>query len=518
MRIRRNTMLPGIACLSLAGIGCSMLADDSGGNNIRHVLVISLDGTHALDVARYLRANPNSTLAQLSSSGTTYTNAFSTKPSDSIPATAGIFTGGTPAVTGLYYDDAYHRKLSPPAPGCATVGAIIDLKEGIDIDPGALDGGGWIDPTKLPRDKSKGCTPVFPHNLIRVNTVFEVIRAAHLHTAYSEKRPSYDFLNGPSGKGVEDLYTPEIAYNNPTANATLKSVAKTEDFDELRVVSVLNEIHGKDHTGLKTQPVPAIFGMNFQSVNAAKKDSPGAYIDSLSTPSTNLSGALDYIDHALGRMVAALKAEHLDQTTAIIVTAKHGETALDPAHRQVVLTSVIPAIVTGAGGAFPPGKSATQKSNAFIWLADQSKTQAVVNALTLPANQTAAGIGQVLSGDSLKLLFPDPLTDPATPDIVVVANTGVNYEPTLGSTTLAEHGGFGENDTHVPLIVSVPGYNAEISQAPVTTTQIAPTILQLLHLDPSELDAVRLEGTTVLPSLPGKHGHGQNDDTDKNDN
>jgi hypothetical protein len=513
MTIRRTAILPSVLCLSLAGIGSRMSADDGSGGQgtIRRVLVISLDGTHALDVANYIQANPHSTLAQLSASGTTYTNAYSTKPSDSIPSTSGIFTGGTPAVTGMWYDDAYNRKWSPAGSKCATVGAVINLKEGIDINPAALDGGGGIDPTKLPLDPSKGCTPVFPHNMIRVNTVFEVIREAHLHTAYSEKRPSYDFLNGPSGTGVEDLYTPEIAYLNPTANATLASVSKTEAFDELRVVSVLNEIHGKDHTGVKSQPVPALFGMNFQSVNAAKKDSPGAYLDSFSSANSNLGGALDYIDGALGRMVAALHAEGLYDTTAIIVTAKHGETALDPAHRQIVLTSVIPNIVNGVGATLLSKKPVTQKSNAFIWLSDQSKTAAVVNALTSPTNQTAAGIGQVLSGESLKLLFPDPLVDPATPDIIVVSNTGVNYEPTVGSTTLAEHGGLGENDTHVPLIVSVPGYKPAMSQAPVTTTQIAPTILQLLKLDPAALQAVQLEGTTVLPSLPYKSGAAHND-------
>jgi hypothetical protein len=514
MSTRRAVLLPGLVCLSLAGTGSYVRGDDGRGDGgqVRRVLVISLDGTHALDVAHYIQANPHSTLAQLSATGTTYTNAHTTKPSDSIPATSGLFTGGTPAVTGMWYDDAYNRKWSPAGSKCATVGAIINLKEGIDVNPAALDGGGGIDPTKLPLDPSKGCTPVFPHNMIRVNTVFEVIRAAHLHTAYSEKRPSYDFLNGPSGKGVEDLYTPEIAYNNPTANATLASVSKTVAFDELRVVSVLNEIQGKDHTGTKAQSVPALFGMNFQSVNAAKKDSPGAYLDSFSTPNSNLTGVLDYIDGALGRMVAALHAEGLYDTTAIIVTAKHGETALDPAHRQIVLTSVIPGIVNGVDMTLLSKKPVTQKSNAFIWLSDQSKTAAVVNALTVPANQTMAGIGQVLSGESLKLLFPDPLVDPATPDIIVVSNTGVNYEPTAGSTTLAEHGGLGENDTHVPLIVSIPGYQAGTTQAPVTTTQIAPTILQLLKLDPGDLQAVQLEGTTVLPSLPGKSGKTHKDD------
>jgi hypothetical protein len=35
----------------------------------------------------------------------------------------------------------------------------------------------------------------------------------------------------------------------------------------------------------------------------------------------------------------------------------------------------------------------------------------------------------------------------------------------------------------------------------VETSQVAPTILQLLGLDPKALDAVRVEGTPVLPSL-----------------
>ena len=497
---RRMVVATGVLCC------LGLLGQDDGGDGgdngrVRHVLVISLDGAHALDIAKYIEANPHSTLAQLSSGGVTFTNASTTKPSDSIPATAAIFTGGTPAVTGLYYDDAYNRKLSPPGSACATMGVIIDLKEGIDINPAALDGGGGIDSSKLPLDKSNGCMPVFPHNLIRVNTVFEVAKAAGLHTAYSEKRPSYDFLNGPSGAGVDDLYTPEIAYNNPTANATLKDVGKTEAFDELRVVSVLNEIDGKDHTGKNAAPVPAIFGMNFQSINAAKKDAPGAYLDSLSTPTPSMKGALDYIDKALGRMVAELKAQKLENSTAIIVTAKHGETALDPSHRTVILTSVIPGIVNSVNLTLLSKKPVTQKSNAFIWLSDQGQTDAVVHALTIPTNQALAGIGQVLSGDSLKLLFPDPLVDPATPDIIVVSNTGVNYEPTSTSTTLAEHGGFGENDTHVPLIVFAPHRNPQTVLAPVQTTQIAPTILALLKLNPSDLQAVQQQKTDILPFI-----------------
>jgi hypothetical protein len=36
---------------------------------------------------------------------------------------------------------------------------------------------------------------------------------------------------------------------------------------------------------------------------------------------------------------------------------------------------------------------------------------------------------------------------------------------------------------------------------PVTTIQVAPTILKTLGLDPSKLDGVRKEGTAVLPGL-----------------
>ena len=161
---------------------------------------------------------------------------------------------------------------------------------------------------------------------------------------------------------------------------------------------------------------------------------------------------------------------------------------------------MIPNIVNGVQAGL--GVKITQKSNAFIWLKNQSKTAAVVQALTTTVNQNTAGIGQVLSGPSLKLLFPDPLIDPAVPDIVVIANTGVNFEPALSSTTLAEHGGCGENDTHVPLMVFVPGMKAASVHTQVQTTQVAPTVLGLLKLDPADLQAVQLEGTQVLPGIP----------------
>jgi hypothetical protein len=111
----------------------------------------------------------------------------------------------------------------------------------------------------------------------------------------------------------------------------------------------------------------------------------------------------------------------------------------------------------------------------------------------------------LLYGESLKLLFPDPLLDPAPPDLILVPNPGTNFEPTL-STALpavqAEHGGLNEFETHVPLLVVGQGVPTQTVKAAVTTTQIAPTILALLGMSPTELQAVRIEGVAVLPGIP----------------
>jgi hypothetical protein len=176
--------------------------------------------------------------------------------------------------------------------------------------------------------------------------------------------------------------------------------------------------------------------------------------------------------------------------------------------------SAIQNVLTPAG--FPPSAVAklTEKTAALIWLTNQASTAGVAGVLTLKANETALNIAQTLSGESLKLLFPDPLIDPATPDIVVVPNLGVNFEPSL-STALpavqAEHGGLNENETHVPLLIVGGSTNGipitpGIIRAAVNTAQIAPTILELLNLDPNALQAVRLENVGVLSGIKSDNG------------
>lgn len=514
--MRRHKKLAAGACLMASLYLPVSYADDGtgeGDQKVRHVLVISIDGMHALDFALCIKNNTCPAIAQLASQGLNYTNASSTKPSDSIPSTAGIFTGGSPAVTGMYYDDAYNRAWFAPTNTTCTgaPGTTFSLKGDIDVDPQPTvptATNETVDPSKSPRQLVNGvCKPVLPHNMIRVNTVFEVIRAAHGYTAYADKTASYDFLNGPSGTGIVDLYTPEIG------SVILKDVTLTEQFDDLRVSAILNEIGGFDHTGKLSAPVPTIFGMNFQALNAAKKDSlGGGYADDMGTPNTVLMGALQYTDASIGKIAAALASQHLTNTTAIILMAKHGESALDPSERVIDTTSSpnqIQNILNAAGltQAIVPIPKITTKTAALMWLKNPGQAQSVANVLTLKANEQALHLQQILVGESLKLLFPDPTLDPASPDIVLIPTNGTNFEPTA-STALpavqAEHGGFNENESHVPLLVVHASLPHAQFRNPVTTTQIAPTILSLLGLDPNALQAVQLEGTVSLPGIPVK--------------
>jgi arylsulfatase A-like enzyme len=60
-------------------------------------------------------------------------------------------------------------------------------------------------------------------------------------------------------------------------------------------------------------------------------------------------------------------------------------------------------------------------------------------------------------------------------------------------------------DRHVLMVVSGPGIPVQVESTSVETTQVAPTILALLGLDPHALTAVQIEGTRVLPGLGGPH-------------
>jgi hypothetical protein len=514
-------------CLLFAvSIVCS--AEESE-RRVQRVLLISVDGLHALDVARYVHEHPNSALAELSHHGITYTNARTPANSDSFPGLLALVTGGSPITTGLFYDVSYDRTYYDPTnTNCSGSGGnMMVFDESIDAYVGNVSQD-VIDPSKLPRARNENgnCVAVYPHNALRTNTIFEVVKAAGGITAWADKHPAYDLVNGPSGHGVADLYTPEITNVNGF-DATVSVVCTVEN-DQKKVQAILNEIHGLRHDGSPGLGVPTLFGMNFQAVSVGQKvasdNAPancnqtdgnalrgksGGYLDGSGTPTAVLAYGLMKTDDALRSMIDALKQQGLYHSTLFIVTAKHGQSPINPVkvNKPGHFADLVAALKdTGENGAQQAIADAANCSTgpcgfvqdddiALIWLQDQSQTDDVAEYLNAHANDLF--IEEVMAGDELKLRFRDPNVDSRTPDIIVQPIYGTIY---TGSTKKnAEHGGFSFGDTNVGLIVSNPRLHKKVIKTPVATSQVAPTILRSLGLDPDALHSVRVELTKTLP-------------------
>ncbi len=556
--------LLGVAGVVLAASTAAMGQGTQAGlqGPVKHVLLLSVDGMHAVDFlncARGVRGVnggapycPN--LAALGAAGVNYVGASTSKPSDSFPGLMALVSGATPKTMGIYYDVSYDRSLDAPAKttgnGVAAgpctaygvpTGTTTEYEEGIDIDQSKLNGGApgaslidggiaSIDQAKLPRDPAQGCAPVEPWNFVRVNTVYGVIHQAGGYTAWADKHPAYSSIGGPGGANVSDYYAPEINSNviglpgvttsegdscaavRDTAGTSswTNSFANVQCYDQLKVNAIVNEIHGKNHLGTTAAPVPALFGMNFQAVSVGQKliegDTKGGYMNAAGAPGEALLGEIEYVDAAIGDMVNALKDTGNFDDTVVIVTAKHGQSPIDPnlykAHGTVTPATLLAGeLPFSESPANPTGIGPTEDDISLLWLKNGSNVASAVS--TLEQNAAGIGLGQIFYGPSLALNYNrpglKPGEDPRTPDIIVAPNVGVTYSNS--KKKLSEHGGFSHDDTNVVLLVANPYLQARTVSAPVTTSQVAPTILYGLGLDPNKLQAVQQEGTAVLPGL-----------------
>jgi len=555
-------------CTSLLALLLAASSAFAQGSRIQHVLLISVDGMHAVDFANC--ANGISTanngrpycraIAALGKTGVNYVAASTSKPSDSFPGLTAIITGGSPALTGVYYDVAYSRNYDAPAkttgngvaagpctPNSTPTGTTTEYEEGIDIDqtkvnggaPGAslTDGGiASIDPKRLVRDPSNGCKPVFPWEFVRANSIFSIIHQAGGFTAWSDKHPAYvSVASGQGPSALDDFYSPEInsqviglpRVTTPTGiscatvrdpgsdlSAWTNSFQNIQCYDTLKVDAILNEIDGRNHLGTKNTRVPTIFGMNFQAVSVGQKliessnGVTGGYLDAAGTPSAALLDEFKFVDASVAAFVRELKAKGLYDTTLIVITAKHGQSPIDP-QRYVsqLINATSPATLLSKAGFIPDSESTenptgigpTEDDVSLLWLKSSSDTGASVKMLEENASASGIALGQIYYGPSLALNYNDPTLDPRTPDIIVTPNVGVTY--THSTSKQEEHGGFAHDDTNVVLLLSFPSFHPQTVSAGVGTAQVAPTILKALHIDPRALDAVRAEGTSVLPAV-----------------
>jgi hypothetical protein len=548
-RVLVPTLIAAAAALAMSGASAEGLKKE-------HVLLISIDGMHALDYENCVAGGYCPALAELGRHGVNYTRTSTSRPSDSFPGLMAIVTGGTPKTVGAFYDVAYDRVLAPPAnatgnglaggsctPGVAN-GTTTEFEEGVEIDQSQLNGGGpyaspidggilSIDPTKLPRDPFNNCSPVYPWQFVRTNSIFGVIHAAGGYTAWSDKHAVYAVVSGhgDNADNVDDYYSPEINStpvglpgvttadgidcSNVDASAAgqdyTRGFSAVKCYDQLKVNAILHEIDGKDHLGLKKTQVPVILGMNFQSVSVGQKlvikTRKGGYTDAKGTPTADMKSEIQFVDAAIGQMVDELKKKRLDGSTLIIITAKHGQSPIDT-NRVNKIPDNTPATLLANAGMIPDSESPltggigpTEDDISQIWLKPGTDVEAAVKILE--DNAAIDGLGEIFYGPSLETMFNKgglpPDGDPRTPDIIVQPNVGVIYSGS--SHKQSEHGGFAHDDTNVMTLVSGRGIKPRTVTSFVETTQVAPTILKALGLNPRALDAVRKEGTPVLPGL-----------------
>jgi hypothetical protein len=580
--MHRRTPISFALALALAALGVNADdRDDHSGDrhgehhrqHAKHVLLISVDGMHQADLDWFVAMNPNSTMATLVRKGVVYSNARTPFPSDSFPGILAQVTGGNPKTTGIYYDDAYSRALLPAGTSraaCASAkpGAEVFYAEVNAKDPNRLDSGqgiaglysdfskisqltgqpqSLIDPATLPVDP-QSCDPVYPHQYLQVNTVFEVAHQHGMHTAWSDKHAAYEILNGPSGNGIDDLFAPEINSSatdfappaDPGPDWT-KDNTNTQKYDSFKVQAVINWINGHDHAGLGNPGVPAIYGMNFQSVSTAQKlnkssyfvdpsngnslvtDGLGGYSANGVSPDVVLQSALTFVDNKLGAMIKALDP----RDTVLILSAKHGQSPQDRAELTVINDgNMIDALNCAwennsakcSDASLPHLVAhAIDDDGILMWFNDRSAV-ALDFAKTFLRGYSGNGIGSAADGSTIVKPFTKAGTkrifigeaaadfmgvdsgDTRVPDLIGIAQQGIVYAGSKLSK-ISEHGGNAAEDRHVPIVVWGAGIERGEVDERVETTQIAPTILRLLGLNPHELQAIQLEGTRVLPEL-----------------
>src|SRR5262249_12465796 len=85
-------------------------------HGFKHVLLLSIDGLHQVDLAKFTEGHPKSALAKLARRGVQYTQAFVNRlegkpsnPSDSFPGLLALTTGGSSPTHGGWYDVSYSR-------------------------------------------------------------------------------------------------------------------------------------------------------------------------------------------------------------------------------------------------------------------------------------------------------------------------------------------------------------------------------------------------------------------------
>ena len=243
--------------------------------------------------------------------------------------------------------------------------------------------------------------------------------------------------------------------------------------------------------------VAQLYTSNFQTVSVAQKAYGYQNGSTSAKPifTDNLTAAIDFTDGKLGGLISALKSAGTYDKTLLIVTAKHGQTPIDPTLSQ----KIAPAGFQNATSV--QLDQVTADDGAYIWLHDASIANVAKAKADLLAAASTLGIAKILSGSEIyQNGFGDPKFDPRVPDLIVIAQVGVIYASPTASKVM-EHGGLNDDDLTVALFVHNPKIKGSVNDERVFTRQVAVTAVSALGAPITQLDGAMEDGTVVLPGL-----------------
>ncbi len=163
--------------------------------------------------------------------------------------------------------------------------------------------------------------------------------------------------------------------------------------------------------------------MNFQAVSVGQKlieasnNVTGGYLDAAGTPSAVLLDEFKFVDASIAAFVSRLKANGLFDSTLIVITAKHGQSPIDPSrYISQLINFTSPATLLSNAGYIPFSESTNNPSGigpteddvSLLWLTSSSLTDASVQILENNASASGIGLGQIYYGASLSLITTIP--------------------------------------------------------------------------------------------------------------
>ncbi len=394
----------------------------------KHILILFIDGGHP----EFYTPESTPNILSLAAEGTTFCNARTGFPSDSMPGILDVFTGAPPAVTGLLYDVSYDRHLG------------MTIAE--DEDP------------QFPKGTDL-------RDLVRVPTLFQALHQKGMRTSFISKHSGYAVLEGPTwaGAGFDkgDLFLPE--------QATYETKNNYQDYDTTNFQTLMKLIDDKNP--------PALFGAYILSPNYAVKKGWA----SGGKTAKQVIDSYKFEDEQIGKLIAELKAKNLYDSTTIIVTSDHGNTPLTrwiPEQGERSIKKLLE----------DHGMEVTHYTPDdlyMVYLKDSSKTADAISLLMQPENRSKYGISRILTQGDLAQLGANPVD--RTPDFIVIPTDGQDGSDAVvysNGPKLSEHGGISEADQRIPLFMAGAGIRkGYVSQASVQALQLGPTMAYLLGVD-----------------------------------